>query len=113
MESIPTQKSRTGTVALNVLGAVSLPILLLIKAYFMLRYKSGQQYTERCVIKAIRKANKLHQATGYRYIVFMCRGKIIIKPKRLIKSMLAFKGKYFAPDTTMHDIEKRALYITH
>jgi hypothetical protein len=97
----------------HLVGALLLPLLLLRKWYFLLRYKSHESYVEQSAIKAIRKANELRKETGYRYIVFMAGGKITIKPKRVIKGMLACRGKYFAKGTTISDIEKRALYITN
>ena len=67
---------------------------------------------ERDKLKAINKANELHKATGYRYLVLTSGGKFIIKPKAQIKNMLKIKGKFFKPDTTMRDIERIAIYIT-
>ena len=94
-------------ITMNIAGALSLPFLLLRKAYFFVCRKglSPERF-------AIRKANRLHAETGYKYIVFRAAGKTVIKPKKLLKGMLAWPVKYFAKGTTIQDIEKRALYIT-
>ncbi|MDR1023599.1 MAG: hypothetical protein LBL94_10075 [Prevotellaceae bacterium] len=66
---------------------------------------------ERQTLHAVKKANALAQATGYTYYVLSAGGRVVIKPKRLIKNMLACKGKYFKRGTTIQDIERIALYI--
>jgi hypothetical protein len=95
------------TLFVHIAGALAFPFLLVRKTFFFVRHKTG--ISERI---AIRKANQLAAETGYKYIVFRAGGKTVIKPKKLLKSMIACPGKYFAKGTTIQDIEKRALYIT-
>ena len=66
---------------------------------------------ERQTLRAVNKANALAQATGYTYYVLSARGRVVIKPKRLIKNMLACKGKYFKRGVTIQDVERIALYV--
>jgi len=80
---------------------------LLGRLYVRLRYGSA----DRQALKAIRKANELCAATGYTYFVLQAKGRVIIKPKRLIKHQLACRGKYYRRGTTIQDIERIALYI--
>jgi hypothetical protein len=77
------------------------------RAAFRLYYGNAEKQT----LRAIKKANQLADATGYTYYVMQVQGRVVIKPKRLIKNMLACKGKYFKRGTTIHDVERRALYI--
>jgi hypothetical protein len=66
---------------------------------------------ERQTLRAVKKANALAQATGYTYYVLNYKGRVVIKPKRLIKNLLACKGKYFKRGTTIQDVERIALYV--
>jgi hypothetical protein len=77
------------------------------RAAFRLLHGSFDKQT----LRAVKKANELAQATGYTYYVLNARGRVVIKPKRLIKNMLACKGKYFKRGTTIQDIERIALYV--
>ena len=81
---------------------------LIGRTFFRLIYGNP----EKQAMKAIHKANKLNAATGYTYYVLQAGGKVVIKPKRLIKQQLACRGKYYKRGTKIHDIEKIALYIT-
>jgi hypothetical protein len=102
------------TALLHVFGAFYAAWLvmrnLVGRAAYRLFYGSFQRQS----LRAIKKANQLAQATGYTYYVLNVKGRVVIKPKRLIKNMLACKGKYFRRGTTIQDIERIALYVaTH
>ena len=77
------------------------------RAFFRVVYGS----THRQALRAIKKANELCAATGYTYYVLKTGGRVVIKPKRLIKAQLACRGKYYKRDTKIQDIERIALYI--
>ncbi|MDR2383294.1 MAG: hypothetical protein LBD76_05350 [Prevotellaceae bacterium] len=77
--------------------------------YYYIRRRCFAQYE---FVRACKLANKLHEATGYRYYVLFSDGRYVIKPKRVIKSYLKTPGKYFKKGTKIGDIEKIALYIT-
>ena len=87
-------------VFLHIAAAACLPVLLARKMYGQAR-----------ISRAVRRANRMSEMTGYRYIVLRCGSRIVVMPKRCIKSMLIFRGKYFARDVTIRDIERRAIYI--
>jgi hypothetical protein len=99
------------TAALHVCGALiavwRITRNIVGRAAYRLWYGSFNKQT----LRAIKKANDLAQATGYTYYVLEAKGRVVIKPKRLIKNMLACKGKYFKRGTTIQDIERVALYI--
>ena len=94
-------------IALNVAG-------LFYGAWLLLRNFIGRLIygnPEKQALQAIRKANELSDATGYTYYVLRAGGRVIIKPKRLIKRQLACRGKYYKRGTKIQDMERAALYI--
>jgi hypothetical protein len=99
------------TAALHVCGAIYAAWLVTRnvagRAVYRLLYGSYEKQT----LRAVRKANALAQATGYTYYVLNTKGRVVIKPKRLVKNLLACKGKYFKRGTTIQGIERIALYI--
>jgi hypothetical protein len=94
-------------ITFHILAACYALCLLTRRAAYRLRYGSIEKQT----LRAIKKANELSKLTGYTYFVLISKGRVVIKPKRLIKRLLACKGKYFKRGTTIHDIERIALYI--
>ena len=95
------------TAAIHLCAAVVAAGLLLRRAAFRIRHGSIEKQT----LRAIKKANELAQLTGYTYYVLKSKGRVVIKPKKLIKNLLSCKGKYFKRGTTIQDIERIALYI--
>ena len=63
------------------------------------------------VEKEIKKAKKLSQLHGCKYLVINWQGKPRAIPKWLIKKRIAMHK--FAKGTTIQDFEKNAMYITH
>jgi hypothetical protein len=57
----------------------------------------------------IRKANRIRRETGYRCIVFMLNGRIIVKQRRTIKRMIREK---VIKNITLEQFERKAIYIT-
>jgi hypothetical protein len=94
-------------IILHIFAALYAACLLTRRAAYRLRYGSMEKQT----LRAIKKANELARLTGYTYYVLIAKGRVVIKPKRLIKNLLACKGKHFKRGTTIHDIERIALYI--
>jgi hypothetical protein len=101
----------TRTAALHICGALlaawKITRNVVGRAVYRLLYGSFHRQT----LRAVKKANALAQATGYTYYVLESKGRVVIKPKRLIKNLLSCKGKYFKRGTTIQDIERIALYI--
>ena len=60
--------------------------------------------------KAIKKANKLHAETGYRYLVLLVKGKPRVYSKQTIKKLI--KLRYFKKGVKISDIDRKALYTT-
>jgi len=60
--------------------------------------------------RLIKRAKKLHELTGYKYMVVFAAGRLTVVSKRTIKEMI--KRKVFSKGTTVQDIEKKAIYIT-
>ena len=58
----------------------------------------------------VREANKLAKLFKLRYFVIMMNGSLKVVPKQTPKELIA-KGR-FKRGTTIHDLEKHALYIT-
>lgn len=100
-------------IALHICGFFYAAYLFIARLLRVAWFKITNRSEETRTLSAIKKANKLAKATGYRYYVLRTNGHIVIKPKRLLKNMIACKGKYFKQGTTIQDIEKTALYITH
>lgn len=61
--------------------------------------------------RAVRKADKLAEKTGHRYLVLVSNGKPYVVDKRGLKGLLK-KGGIFKAGTTIQDIEKMAVYRT-
>ena len=99
------------TAALHVCGVFYAAWLVTRNAVGRAACRARYGSLEKQTLRAIKKANALAQATGYTYYVMEARGRIVIKPKRFIKNLLACKGKYFKRGTTIQDIERIALYI--
>ena len=57
---------------------------------------------------AIKKANKFHNLTGYKYLVLNYKGKPVVKSKRSLKEMI----KNGELNTTIQYLEQIALYKT-
>lgn len=57
---------------------------------------------------AIKKANKFHDLTGYKYLVLNYKGKPVVKSKQSLKEMIK-SGKL---KTTVQRLEEIALYKT-
>lgn len=97
--------------AVNICG-VFYALWLIIRNLACRLYRAWKEAgMERATIRTIEKANALSKATGYTYYVLEVNGRVILKPKRLIKNQLACKGKYFKRGTTIQDIERIALYV--
>jgi hypothetical protein len=60
--------------------------------------------------RAVKKAAKLANLTGLRYFVVYMNGRLKVAPKKTFKQLIA--QKRFRKGTTIHDIEKAALFIT-
>jgi hypothetical protein len=99
------------TVALHVCGALLAAWKIMRNVAGRVAYRLLYGSFERQTLRAVKKANALTQATGYTYYVLESKGRVVIKPKRLIKNLLSCKGKYFKRGTTIQDIERVALYI--
>jgi hypothetical protein len=99
------------TAALHICGAFYAAWLITRNVVGRAVYRLIYGGFEKQTLRAIKKANALAQATGYTYYVLGAKGRVVIKPKRLVKNLLACKGKYFKRGTTIHDIERIALYI--
>ena len=73
------------------------------------------QYIKRLIFawkykRAVRKAINLANITGLRYFVVVMNGKLKVAPKKTFKELIV--KKRFRRGTTIHDIEKSALFIT-
>jgi hypothetical protein len=99
------------TAALHVCGAIYAAWRIIRNIVGRAAYRLLYGGYEKQTLRAIKKANALAQATGYTYYVLEAKGRIVIKPKRFVKNLLACKGKYFKRGTTIQDIERIALYI--
>jgi hypothetical protein len=99
------------TAALHACGAICAAWLITCNIIGRTAYRLRYGNFDKQTIRAIRKANDLAQATGYTYYVLNSKGRVVIKPKRLIKNLIACRGKYFKRGTTIQDIERIALYI--
>ena len=97
--------------AVNICGAFYAAWLLARNFFGRIFYGLQAGRIQRQTLRSIEKANALAKATGYTYYVLKTKGRIVVRPKRLIKNMLACKGKYFKRGTTIQDIERIALYI--
>jgi len=60
--------------------------------------------------RKIRKANKLHKLTKYKYLVIKYNQKLMVISKKQIKILI--QRKFFNKKVTCRQIEKMALYIT-
>lgn len=58
--------------------------------------------------RKIKKANKLHQLTGYKFFVLLNNGKMEVIAKASIKQQIRLKQLPY----TLKQIEKKALYKT-
>lgn len=58
----------------------------------------------------VKEANKLAALFNMRYFVIMMNGTLKVVPKKALKELIA--KRRFKSGTTIHDIEKHALYIT-
>lgn len=58
----------------------------------------------------VREANKLAELFNMKYFVIMMNGSLKVVPKKALKELIA--KRRFKSGTTIHDIEKHALYIT-
>lgn len=58
--------------------------------------------------RQIRKANKYHKLTRFKYMVILWKGRPVALPKRTVKEWIKTKKL----NTTMAHVEKYALYIT-
>lgn len=57
---------------------------------------------------AVKKANKFHNLTGYKYLVLNYKGKPVVKSKQSLKDMI----KNGELKTTIQHLEEIALYKT-
>ena len=60
--------------------------------------------------RKVKEANQLAELFKMRYFVIMMNGSLKVVPKQTLKELIA-KGR-FKRGTTIHDLEKHALYIT-
>lgn len=58
----------------------------------------------------VREANKLAELFNMKYFVIMMNGSLKVVHKKALKELIA--KRRFKSGTTIHDIEKHALYIT-
>jgi hypothetical protein len=58
--------------------------------------------------RAIKKANRLYNQTGYQYLVLLYRNKFIVKSRKEIKELVRLK--YFG--CSLQTIERIAIYKT-
>jgi hypothetical protein len=61
------------------------------------------------VERKIKKANKLHKLTGHKYIVYLYKGKPVIKAKKDIKKLIQ---RRVLQNITIQQIEQKAIYVT-
>lgn len=61
--------------------------------------------------RAIKKANKYSELFGMRYFVIYMNGSLKVVPKRTIRELVA--KHRFRKGVKVHDIERRAIYVTH
>lgn len=61
--------------------------------------------------RAIQEANEMRALTGHKHLVFMYNGKVTIKTKQNIKTLIRMRK--FAKGVTIADFEKRCLHITY
>ena len=60
--------------------------------------------------RAVRKAIRLHNATGIKYFVIYLNGAVKVVPKKTIKQLIA--NDRFKKGVRIDDIEKHALFVT-
>ena len=60
--------------------------------------------------RKVKEANQLAELFRMRYFVIMMNGSLKVVPKQTLEELIA-KGR-FKRGTTIHDLEKHALYIT-
>lgn len=60
--------------------------------------------------RAIRKAKKFHELTGFKYYVIMLNGRLYVVPKKTIKELIT--KHRFRKGTNIQDIERHALFVT-
>lgn len=72
---------------------------LIKRCIFAIKYK-----------RAVKKAIRLHEQTGMKYLVIYLNGAIKIVPRKNIKKLIAMHR--FKKGVKIGDIEKRALFIT-
>lgn len=61
--------------------------------------------------RAVRKANRLSEMFGMKYLVINLNGRLKVVPKQTIRRLV--RQHRFRKGVKVSDIEKRALYITH
>ena len=60
--------------------------------------------------RAVKKANELAGLAGLRYYVVILNGSLKVAPRKVFKELIA--RRRFRKGTTIHDIERAALFIT-
>lgn len=60
--------------------------------------------------RAVRRAARLAELTGMRYLVIYLNGSLKVVPKRTIRELV--RRHRFRKGVTVDDIERRALFIT-
>ena len=60
--------------------------------------------------RAVRKADRFHHITHRKYMVLVINKKLEVLSKQEVKKFVA--GGIFQRETTVRDIESKALYIT-
>lgn len=60
--------------------------------------------------RAIRKANRLHELTKYKYLVIKHQNKIRVLSKKKLTAMVA--AKMFKKGISVRFLEAKALYVT-
>ena len=68
-------------------------------------------YLTTVLVLKIRRAERLAWLYGYKYYVVYIDGKLRILSKHEAK--IKIKQRYFRRKVTIHEIEKRAIYVTH
>lgn len=61
--------------------------------------------------RAVRKANRLSEMFGMKYLVINLNGRLKVVPKQAIRRLV--RQHRFRKGVRVSDIEKRAFYITH
>jgi hypothetical protein len=79
---------------------------IIINSFIALKRRAIQWRLNR----AIRKANRMAECSGYKFFVLRYKRRFLVKSKRELRRLV--REHYFVKGLTIQDIEKLALHIT-